>query len=124
MPSTPENVALVRLRTADTHEDPQKRLLTDEQLTALLAAHDGNTYRAAAEALRIIATSEVLVSKAIRTQDLQTSGDRVAQQLRLLAQDYDNKADEAELNEAGGLTIVPFDDGSGRLETEEHRRWY
>lgn len=122
MPSTPDDdvalVRLVRLRIADMGDAP---LLDDDSLQILLDAHGGNAWRASADALRTIAASEVLVSKAIRTQDLQTNGDRVAESLRKLAADYDHRAEEEEGRSTGGFFVVPAGPVSDRLETEEHR---
>lgn len=74
-------VAQVRLLTTDV----DYALLTDDQLVALLALNGDSVRLAAADALELIATSEVLVSKKIRTQDLQTDGPAVAAELRALA---------------------------------------
>lgn len=121
MPADPDKaIALTRLYVADTHDDPSKRLLSDQQVEALLEANSWSVYRTAAEALRIIATSEVLVSKVIRTQDLQTSGDRVAERLQSLANSYDAKADDEEIESDGAIHFIPSG-GRGRLETEEYR---
>lgn len=98
------------------------RLLTDEQIRIFLAEHDMDTYRASADCLRTIAASEVLTSKKIRTQDLSTDGTAVANALRALADDYDEKADDAELAAEGSFHLVPFGPGS-RMEGEE-RRFY
>lgn len=80
----PELLALVRLYAADT--DAASPLLTDAQYEALLGEHDDNARLAAADALEVIAASEVLVSKKIRTQDLATDGPAVSAELRALAQ--------------------------------------
>ena len=87
----------VRLLIADVSTDPAKRLLDDDQVTGYLAMNDGHVRRAAADALDAIATSETLVSKKIRTQDLSTDGPAVATalraqatQLRQLANDEDD----------------------------------
>ena len=76
----PEAVATVRLLIAD--EDPDNQVLTDEKIQLLLNAEGGNSKLAAAQAYDIIASSEVLVSKVIKTQDLSTDGAKVAEQLR------------------------------------------
>lgn len=120
MPTESGAVALVRLRISDTSTNPSEQLLTDDQLTLLLGEHDGSTYRAAADALRTIAASEVLISKKIRTQDLSTDGPAVAASLRALADDYDAKADAEEAESIGALHIVPFG-GRHRLEAEGQR---
>jgi hypothetical protein len=86
-------VGLVRLNITDTTEP---YLLTDDQLTGLLFASGENVNRATARALRIIATSEVLVSKVIRTQDLSTDGAKVADALMRQAAAYEARADAEE----------------------------
>lgn len=82
----------VRLLIADT--DPTEQLLTDDQLLGLLEMNAGNIRLSAAEALEIIAASEVLVSKKIRTQDLQTDGPAVSAELRALAAGLRARADQ------------------------------
>lgn len=84
----------VRLLIADVdHENP---ILTDLQVAGLLHYTDGNVDRAAARGLRLIATSETLLSKKITTQDLSTDGPAVAAELRAQAAELDAKADEAD----------------------------
>lgn len=62
--------------------------------------------RAAADALDAIATSEALVSKVIRTQDLQTDGPKTAAALRAHAQALRAQATEAEADDDGGTFEV------------------
>jgi hypothetical protein len=62
--------------------------------------------RAAADALDTIATSEVLVSKVIRTQDLSTDGAKVADALRKQAQVLRQQADAADAAEDDGFFDV------------------
>lgn len=101
------DVDTVRLLIADTN--PSSQLLTDEQIEAFLAL-EGGVKRASAAALESIATSEVLVSKKIRTQDLSTDGPAVAAELRARAQQLRQQAaDEGEGDESGGLTVVEMD---------------
>lgn len=86
----------VRLLLADVSTDPAKQILTDSQIGGYLALNDGNVRRAAADALDAIATSETLVSKVIRTQDLATNGPAVADSLRKQAAQLRQLADDAE----------------------------
>lgn len=79
-----DNLGLVRLLITDTGPAADQ-LFTDEQINAFLAMHDENVNLAAAKALLVIAASEVLVSKKIRTQDLSTDGPAVSAELRNLA---------------------------------------
>ena len=102
-------LGMVRLYITDTSEDPAARLLTDDQIRGLLTAAGGSVYGATARALRLIATSEVLVSKKIRTQDLQTDGPAVAAELRAQAKAYDDlaAAETGEHSFAGYVPPVP-----------------
>lgn len=86
------SIGLVRLLVTDIDEnDP---LFTDAQITAFLTLEGTNTRLAAAQALDAIARSEVLVSKKIRTQDLQTDGPAVAAELRASATELRRQVDE------------------------------
>lgn len=76
------DVATVRLLIADTASDSAKQLLSDNQLRQFLALEGGQVKLAAAQALDTIASSEALVSKAIKTQDLSTDGPKTAEALR------------------------------------------
>lgn len=84
-------IGQVRLLTADFNE--AALLLTDEHLHGYLSMNADNVLRAAADALDAVATSESLVSKKIRTQDLQTDGPAVATDLRKKAAELRARAD-------------------------------
>lgn len=92
----------VRLYTADL--DEAAPLIGDDVLTGFLALHGDEPLLAAAEALEAMATSEVLVARKIRTQDLSTDGPAVAAELRRRAADLRARF-EAENTD---FTIVPF----------------
>lgn len=92
--TTPEGQ--VRLLIADVSDDPAKLVLTDAQVTGFLSLNAGNVRRAAADALDAIATSEALVSKVIRTQDLATDGAKVAAALQTKAAQLRAQADTAD----------------------------
>lgn len=98
---TPEGQ--VRLLIADVSTDETKRLLGDTEITGYLAMNDGHIKRAAADALDAIADSEALVSKVIRTQDLQTDGAKVADALRKHADRLRAQADAADDADDDGL---------------------
>lgn len=83
----------IRLLIADVDDDP---LIDDEQLAGYLALNDDSVRRAAADALDAIADSETLVSKKIRTQDLQTDGPATATSLRAHAARLRAQADADE----------------------------
>lgn len=98
----------VRLLIPDTDEANQ--LLTGEQVDAFLAIEGGIVKRAAAAALETIASNEALVSKVIRTQDLQTDGAKVGAELRARAAELRRQVDEDDPATGGGLDIVDFRD--------------
>lgn len=101
-------VAQVRLLIADLGGDPT---FTDEQLAGFLAlngatdsaATPAQVRRAAADALDAIATSEALVSKVIRTQDLTTDGAKLADALRKQAATLRAQADAEDADDEGGF---------------------
>ena len=93
------NTAKIRLLISDI--DDTERIFNDEAISAFLSmALDSNIKRAAALALRVIATNEVLVQKRIELLDLKTDGPAEAKVLRELASDYDNQATAEEIDGA------------------------
>lgn len=80
-PTTP--VGMVRLLIPDL--DPTTPVFTDEQVNAFYLLEASNIRLAAAQALDTIASNEVMVSKVIRTLDLQTDGAKVSADLRARA---------------------------------------
>lgn len=118
----------VRLLIADLSSPP---LMEDAVLEGYLSMH-GYTgeadsierpgiWRAAADALDGIATSEVLTSKKIRTQDLSTDGPAVAAELRKQAAALRYKADQADAEDDSFFEIIPFCGSSGPEGVEA--RW-
>jgi hypothetical protein len=99
------DVELVRLNITDLGDAP---LFTDEQLGAWLARYGGSVNRATYRALITIATSEVLLGKKIRTQDLSTDGPAVAAELRALAATYKAEADDEEAAAGSFFEVVPL----------------
>lgn len=79
--------------------------LSDDQIGVYLELNDDDVRLAAADALDAIATSEVLIGKVIRTQDLQTDGAKVADSLRKHA---DRLRDQAERESAHDIFDVVF----------------
>ena len=100
----------VRLYITDTDDNPANRLFTDPQLTVFLNRNDDNVYRASAQALRVIAASEVLVGKVIRTQaGTSTDGAKVSAELRALADSSDAQANADDSAAVEGFfDVVPF----------------
>lgn len=101
------NVDIVRLNITDTGTE---QLFTDDQLGAWLTQYGGSINRATYRALVTIATSEVLVSKKIRTQDLATDGPAVADSLLRLAATYKTEADGEDALAGSFFEVVPFTD--------------
>lgn len=80
----------VRLLISDT--DTSDHLFEDGEVDQFLTIAGDNVYRASALGLRTIAGNEAMVQKKIRLLDLQTDGPAVADALRELANDYDQRA--------------------------------
>lgn len=85
-------VGQVRLLIADVG-DGAAQTLADDQVQGYLTLNGDNVRRAAADALDAIASSEALVSKVIRSQDLTTDGAKVADALRAHADRLRAQAD-------------------------------
>lgn len=106
------DIDTVRLLISDT---ATPHLFTDPELQQYLTLEDGSVKRAAAQALDTIASSEALVSKVIRTQDLTTDGAKVADALRKHATALRAQADAADQQAAddadeGFFDIIPATD--------------
>lgn len=109
----------VRLLISDTDDsDATRQLFTDEEIDTFLTLRASSVFRAAATALRTIASNEVQVQKRISILDLRTDGPSEARALRQLADDYEQAADEEDREAvSGGFAIAEFaDDEFGRLE--------
>lgn len=96
------DVGKVRLLISDADED--NFILTADQINGFLAIESG-IKKAAAAALDSIATSEALIGKVIRTQDLQTDGAKLADSLRKRAETLRKEDDE----DAAFFDVVNFD---------------
>lgn len=96
----------VRLLISDV--DEAKPILDDTQINGYLTLNGANVRRAAADALDAIADSETLVSKVIRTQDLNTDGSKVADSLRKHADRLRQQADSDDDTEGGwdGFDVI------------------
>jgi hypothetical protein len=77
------DVGKVRLLIADL--DESAFVLSAEIIEGYLALNDDSVLLAAADSLDAIATTEVLLAKKIRTQDLSVDGPAVAAELRAQA---------------------------------------
>lgn len=119
--------ALSTLRLLIADVDPDRQLITDDQATGYLALHgitdptnpDGDDdpprwriRAAAADVLDAIATSEALVGKVIRSQDVTTDGAKLAAELRAQAANHRALAAAeqaaAEAEDDPGLVVLEF----------------
>lgn len=112
-------IGKVRLLIADLSEPP---LLSDEILQGYLDLYEDSDsssqlWRAAGESLDAMATSEILLSKKIRTQDLSTDGPAVSAELRKQANELRRRADANDKSFFEFIPLSPY----GHLEAEEHR---
>lgn len=102
-PTTPGG--RVRLLINDVSDNDQ--VFSDVEIAAFLALEDGDVRYAAAQALDTIATNEALVSKVIKTMDLQTDGAKLAEALMRRAQAL---RDQADSDPAEAFGVVEFAD--------------
>lgn len=107
----PATTAVRQVRLLISDIDPARRVFTIGQVLEFLDLEGQDVRLAAATALEVVARSEALVSKVIRTQDLQTDGAKLAAELRASAQELRSQAAAAagDADESGGLEIVNFD---------------
>jgi hypothetical protein len=97
----------VRLLLNDV--DADTAVFNDLEIQAFLDLEGGSVKRAAAQAIDTNATNEVLASKVLRTQDVQTDGAKVADAMRKHAESLRAQADrEDDLSDDGAVfEIIP-----------------
>ena len=102
------DISKVRALYGDFYPDEDDNYLIDEfAITIYLDIANGNYFRAAAMACRAIASNEVLLKGYLRTDDLTVDGVKGAAELRLMAKDFEARAQEQEDNEDDyGAAIV------------------
>jgi len=125
MPTTPDvtppdystSVGQVRLLIPDVEQlenlaDPTAAaayIFNDAQIQAFLTLYSNNVKRAAAQAKLVLATSEALINKVIRTADYTTDGAKLGAELRAQANDLRAEADKDEAEDAyEEIAIVNF----------------
>lgn len=103
-PQTP--VGQVRLLI----DDADANVFSDLELATFLNLNGGSVLKAAAQALLMVAGSEVRLAKKITSQDLQTDGPAVAAELRAQAKQLRAQADEdaAAAAEVGVFEVVEY----------------
>lgn len=118
MPITPDvtppdystAIGQVRLLVPDTEQlgSVPEYVFNDSQIQAFLTLYSNNVKRAAAQAKLVLATSEALINKVIKTDDLSTDGAKLAAELRAQAQMLMAEADK-DLTEASYDSFVVVD---------------
>lgn len=99
---TPED--LVRFLVNDPKLEDGTPVFSDDEISGYLQLEGGNVKRAAAQAIDTIADNEVLASKVLRTQDVQTDGAKIADALRKRATALREQADrDDELSDDGAF---------------------
>ena len=117
MPTTPDvtppdystAIGQVRLLIPDVEQlgDAPEYLFSDPQVQALLALYSNNVKRAAAQAKLVLATSEALINKVIKTYDYQTDGAKLGAELRAQAAELKAEADRDDLDDSSDtFTLV------------------
>lgn len=112
------DVGKVRLLIADL--DESALIISEQIIGGYLKLNDDNVLLAAADALDAIATSEVLLGKKIRTQDLSTDGPAVAAELRAQAAKL-RARNEEETGSGSFFEVTPL--GTFCHQEAEEYRW-
>jgi hypothetical protein len=111
-------VGQVRLLIPDTEQllDPSgtydhgEYIFSDPQIQAFLSLYSNNVKRAAAQAKLVLATSEALINKVIRTADYNTDGAKLGAELREQSKQLQAEADKDDLVDSydSSFTVVPL----------------
>lgn len=110
-------IGQVRLLIPDTEQlvDPSgtydhgEYIFSDPQIQAFLSLYSNNVKRAAAQAKLVLATSEALINKVIRTADYTTDGAKLGAELRAQAKQLQDEADKDDLVDSydDSFIVVP-----------------
>lgn len=95
-----------QLDNLDNSSTAVEYLFSDAQIQALLSLYSDNVKRAAAQAKLILATSEALINKVIRTTDYTTDGAKLGAELRAQAKALQDEAANDELTDSYETFIV------------------
>jgi hypothetical protein len=85
-------------------------IFDDHQIQAFLTLYSNNVKRAAAQAKLVLATSETLINKVIRTSDYNTDGAKLGAELREQAKALQQEAEKDDLVDSyeQSLIVVPM----------------
>ena len=115
--TTPPNysttVGQVRLLIPDTEQldqgDSVEYIFSDAQIQAFLSLYSDDVKRAAAQAKLVLASSEALINKVIKTYDFSTDGAKLGAELRAQAKMLFDEADKDDLVDTYDIfTIAPL----------------
>ena len=81
-------------------------LFNDAQIQAFVALYSNNVKRAAAQAKLVLATSEALINKVIKTYDFTTDGAKLGAELRAQAKMLQEEADQDDLVDSFETFII------------------
>jgi hypothetical protein len=95
-----------QLDNLDNASTAAEYLFSDTQIQALLSLYSDNVKRAAAQAKLILATSEALINKVIRTTDYTTDGAKLGAELRAQAKALQDEANADDLVDSYETFIV------------------
>lgn len=116
-PDYATTVGQIRLLIPDVDQlaDPSDSSATpeyifdDHQIQAFATLYSNNVKRAAAQAKLVLATSEALINKVIRTDDLQTDGAKLGAELRAQAVELNKQADQDDFSDSyDAFEIIDF----------------
>lgn len=107
-------IGQIRLLIPDVEQltnpaDPQaagEYLFNDAQVQAFASMYSNNIKRAAAQAKLVLATSEALINKVIRTTDYTTDGAKLGAELREQAKMLQAEADKDDMADSADSFIV------------------
>lgn len=89
-------------------------LFVAEHLQALLDLNNGSVRLAAADACEALGTSEGIIAKVIKTEDLQTDGAKLMSAFLARAKQLRARADREEaLDDVDGFDIIPYHPSRG-----------
>lgn len=94
-------------------------MFTEDDIENFLLAAKGNVLRAAGYACLAISTSEALISKVIKTQDLSTNGAAVADSLTKKAHELFQRAKDDAIDDSYNFfQIIDYKEGWGEYPPE------
>jgi len=123
MAALTEPIDRVRMLITDVGgQDGDSYVFSDVEIETFLDMAGDSVYRASAQALRVLAANEALVSKRITFLELKTDGPAVAKELRELAKELDTIAesgeDDADWDPVVEMVTEPFGRRKVRLNVD------